>query len=573
MEKSNHFQGLSRRGLILSALASTGAIGKATLGHAASPAGTIFRGPVTKPIVALTFDGGSDSGHCASILNSLKAARIKATFPLTGQFAVAYPALVRRIVEEGHQLVNHSFSHPSFTGVSNATSVLSTTKRTAQLTSTEEAFVNAASVASRPWFRPPYGDYDNGVLTDLGNAGFSKCLLWSIDLLGWNGYSANQIVNRVNANHGNGYIYLMHVGSDSQEGPALPRIISLLQQKGYGFATVTGMLGGTTEPAPSPTPAAFQVNDTVRVTSTLNLRTAPNLGGRIIVELKTNATGTVLAGPVPADGYIWYHLNTSSGVGWAATISLVKVTTAPNPAPTPSGYAPGTKVVVTSSLRLRGTPSTSGTVLVTMPTGTACTVLSGPRWSGGYGWYEVTTPYGRGWAAGEHLARATPNPVPNPTPPPTPGDFTVGDTVRITAALYLRSAPALASIVHLTMPTGTLCTVVGGPSPSNGYTWYQVQTTFGTGWAAGEFLAKSTGTPPAPIPIPGNWPAGTRARVTSELRLRATPSTSGRILTTMPAATIITVISGPTAANGYAWYQVTSSLGSGWAASEYLSRL
>ncbi len=561
---------------MLGAVAAAGAIGTASIGHAADPAVTIFRGPLTKPVVALTFDGGSDSGHCASILNILKDAGIKATFPLTGQFAVSYPALVRRIVDEGHQLVNHSYSHPSFTGVSHSSTVLTTSARAAQLTSTEEAFVNAVGVGSRPWFRPPFGDYDNGVLSDLGNAGFGKCLLWSIDLMGWNGFTANQIVNRVNANHGNGYIYLMHVGSGSQEGPALPRIISLLQQKGYGFATAAAMLGDTTQPTPSPTPAAFQVNDTVRVTSALNLRTAPNLGGRVITTMQSSATGTVLAGPVPADGYIWYQLNTSSGIGWAATISLVKVTATPPPTPpSQSGHPAGTKVVATANLRLRETASSSGRILVTMAAGTACTVTGGPTVANGYTWYKLSTPYGQGWAAGEYLrvTTTTPSPTPAPTPPPTSGAFVVGDTVRVTAGLYLRDAPTLASKVHLTMPTGTLCTIVGGPSPSNGYTWYEVQTSYGTGWAAGEFLAKSGGTAPTPPPSSGGWPAGTRARVTESLRLRATPSTSGRILATIPASTIVTVLSGPTRANGYTWYQVTSSFGAGWAASEYMAKL
>lgn len=580
---------LNRRSFLLGSVALAGGIGSAVLTRAADPAVTIYRGPTTVPIVALTFDGGSNAGHCAMILNTLAQNQIKATFPLTGQFAVSYPALVRRIVDEGHQLVNHSFSHPSFTGVTTSHSVLTTAARVEQLDSTEEAFVNAGGVTTRPWFRPPYGDINAGVLADLGNAGFSNCLMWSIDLLGWNGYTQNQIVNRVNANHGNGYIYLMHVGSDSQEGPALPRIITLLQEKGYGFATVADMLSGNLPPS-TPTPAAFEAGDTVRIVNPLNLRTAPNLGGRVIVTMAQNTTATVASGPVPADGYVWYQLNTQHGIGWAATISLVKVTTPP-PTPAPGGFAAGDTVRVTAGLYLRSAPSLTSSVYVTMPTGTTCTILGGPSPAGGYTWYQVETPYGTGWAAGEFLVKvavpttpeptptepSTPDPTPTEpsTPSPTPGGsgFANGDTIRVTANLFLRSSPSLNGQVRATMPNGTLCTIVGGPSPSSGYTWYEVQSTYGTGWAAGEYMVKSSGTAPTPTPQPGAWPAGTRARVTQNLNLRATASTSGRLLTTMAVGTIVTVLSGPQSANGYTWYQVQSSYGSGWVANQWLVRI
>ncbi len=445
---------------------------------AADPARTVYRGPTDKALVALTFDGGSDRGHSMDILDTLATNGVKATFPLTGQFANANPDVVQRIVREGHQLVNHSYSHPSFTGASTTNTVLTTEARLAQLNDCEAALVNAAGTGGKPWFRPPYGDQNASVLQVLGDAGFTVCLMWSIDLLGWNGLSKAQVISRAMANHGNGYIYLMHVGEGSQEGPALQSIITGLRNFGYGFATVSNLLAGTAEP-PAP---QFVPGDTIRVTSSLNLRVSPTTAARIISTMPTGTTGTVVAGPVAANGYTWYQIETNSGRGWAATIGLAKTST--------------------------------------------------------------------------------------PTPPVGTPAFVPGDTVKVTAGLYLRSGPATASTVYLTMPTGTVCTVLAGPSPANGYTWYQVQTSYGTGWAAGEYLAKTGSTQPTP---PAGWVTGGRVRVTDNLNLRASPSTSGAIRATMRTGTICTIVGGPSFANGYTWYQLESSYGTGWAVKTYLT--
>ena len=415
------FRGMSRRQVISGAAVASIA---ASLGYrsllvgAASPATKIFRGPVDKPVVSLTFDGGSDRGYCGMILDTLANNGIKGTFPMTGEYALANPDLIKRIVDEGHQLVNHTYSHPSFTGVSSGNTALTYSARFQQLESTEETFINAAGVGSRPYFRPPYGDYDNGVLADLGEARFSYCVLWSLDVLGWNGLTQNQIVSRVLNDHGNGYIYLMHVGSESQEGPALQRIIDGLRNRGYGFATVSDLIGGT---APPPA-AAFNVGDTVRVTSGLYLRTSPNFGGTVITTMPTGTICTVLGGPSPADGHSWYQLQTPYGNGWASAVSLVK-TTPPTPPPPPA-FSVGDTVRVKSALYLRTNPNLGSGVITTMPTGTTCTVLAGPSPSGGYNFYQVQSPYGIGWAAGEHMEKTSappPSPTPTPTSTPTPG--------------------------------------------------------------------------------------------------------------------------------------------------------
>ncbi len=76
--------------------------------------GEVTRGNTASMQVALTFDAGADGAPTPAILDALAAAGVKSTFFLTGQFADAYPLTVQRIAAEGHELANHSYTHPQF---------------------------------------------------------------------------------------------------------------------------------------------------------------------------------------------------------------------------------------------------------------------------------------------------------------------------------------------------------------------------------------------------------------------------------------------------------------------------
>src|SRR5680860_1466150 len=132
----------------------------------------------------------------------------------------------------------------------------------------------------------------------------------------WDGRASrgDEVVARVANNHGNGYIYLMHVGAESQEGPGLPRIIDFLRWKGYGFVTVSGLLGAS-EPPP---PAKFRSGAMVRVMDELALRATPSSSAMLVAAMAVGTVGTVLAGPTAGDDFTWYQLETPYGTGWAA---------------------------------------------------------------------------------------------------------------------------------------------------------------------------------------------------------------------------------------------------------------
>jgi peptidoglycan/xylan/chitin deacetylase (PgdA/CDA1 family) len=192
----------------------------------------------TQKVVALTFDAGSDTGYAAQILDTLKRNGIKASFGMTGVWAHDNPALLQRMVAEGHTIINHGSTHASFTGGSTGAAPLSYMARVNELWNTEQMLGQLTSTSSKPFFRPPYGDYNTSVLQDIYSRGYSYNIMWSCDTLGWKGLSQAQIVQRVVANLKPGAIYLLHVGGQSQDGPALQGIVEALRARGYGFATI-----------------------------------------------------------------------------------------------------------------------------------------------------------------------------------------------------------------------------------------------------------------------------------------------------------------------------------------------
>jgi peptidoglycan/xylan/chitin deacetylase (PgdA/CDA1 family) len=197
-----------------------------------APAIQLRKGTNGRKVVALTFDAGSDVGFTAQILDILKAEQIKASFGMTGRWAEQYPDAFRRIVAEGHHLVNHTYGHKSWTGFSSSTAQLNREARVAELDKAEQIFKNLAGVSSKPWFRPPFGDVDNETDKLLGQMGYKYNALWTVDSLGWMGKTATQIVEICRKGFVPGGILLFHVGEQSQDGNALVQMIKEIRAAG-----------------------------------------------------------------------------------------------------------------------------------------------------------------------------------------------------------------------------------------------------------------------------------------------------------------------------------------------------
>jgi peptidoglycan/xylan/chitin deacetylase (PgdA/CDA1 family) len=193
--------------------------------------------------VALTFDAGSDPGFTADILRILRDEGIRSTFGVTGLWAEANRDLLLAIAADGHQIINHTYDHRSFTGASTGDAPLSREERALELSRTETTVYRYTARSTKPYFRPPYGDLDEGVLLDIATEGYDTVVMWTVDTLGWNGAPAAEITQRSLDMAEPGAIYVMHVGSQSQDAAALPHVIAGLRARGYAFLAVDDLLG------------------------------------------------------------------------------------------------------------------------------------------------------------------------------------------------------------------------------------------------------------------------------------------------------------------------------------------
>jgi uncharacterized protein YgiM (DUF1202 family) len=330
--------------------------------------------------------------------------------------------------------------------------------------------------------------------------------------------------------------------------------------------------------APAPAPAKFAIGDAIRITDTMNRRSSPGTGSNVIGQFTAGATGKVLEGPRDASGYTWWRMETTSGTGWGAQNWVEKTSSAPPPSeePTPppatGRFVNGDTVRVTEPLNMRTSASTGAGIIATLPVGTTATVVGGPTTASGYTWWRIQASAGTGWVAENWLTKVssapppseepTPPPSEEPTPPPTTGKFTAGQSVRVTEALNMRSSASTGGSLIATLPAGTTGTVVEGPRTGSGYTWWRIQTSYGTGWVAENWVAAtSTST---------GFRAGDSFRVTETLNMRSGAGTGNSIVATLPAGTTGTITASSRSANGYTWWPVRTSYGSGWVAQDWI---
>jgi peptidoglycan/xylan/chitin deacetylase (PgdA/CDA1 family) len=202
----------------------------------------VSRVPTRRKVVALTFDGGAGSQGAASILATLTRYGVPASFFVTGTFATANSKVTRQMAAVG-PVGNHSWSHKDFTTLSDKTIAR-------ELATTRSTIISATGQDPRPFFRFPYGAYNQACLATVNGQGYGA-VGWTTDSLGWKGTSGGMSVDKVVAivlgARSPGQIVLMHVGANPDDGTtldaaALPRIIEGYVAAGYGFVTLRALL-------------------------------------------------------------------------------------------------------------------------------------------------------------------------------------------------------------------------------------------------------------------------------------------------------------------------------------------
>jgi delta-lactam-biosynthetic de-N-acetylase len=194
----------------------------------------VSRGNTAKHCVALTFDAGEEGQYTPAILDALKAASVRVTFFVTGRFAESYPDLVQRMAAEGHEIANHSWSHPSFLK-------LSPKEVRDQIVKTDAKLTELCGYSPQPYFRFPFGERNEALLEEVKSLGYMS-IYWTYDTRDWELATTPQAIHDGVLSHvANGAIFLMHCGS-RQESVVLPVILKDLKTAGYTIITVSEAL-------------------------------------------------------------------------------------------------------------------------------------------------------------------------------------------------------------------------------------------------------------------------------------------------------------------------------------------
>jgi peptidoglycan/xylan/chitin deacetylase (PgdA/CDA1 family) len=278
--------------LLLSGLRAGAQDSNSTPSPTPSPpkAATYAQVRVDQPYIAMTFDDGPSAENTPRLLEMLKQRNIKATFFLIGQNAAANPDLVRRILADGNEVGNHSWTHPQL-------SKLSDERVTAEITKTQDA-IKDASGYSPTLLRPPYGAITPRQREWIENQFGLNVILWSVDPFDWKRPGASVITQRILSQARPGSIILSH-DIHKQTIDAMPATLDGLIAKGYKFATVSQLIAMN-----KPKPPSSQAAEDERPRPTKNRKNVPvSAQAESAQTPKSENASESGATPTPAGGH------------------------------------------------------------------------------------------------------------------------------------------------------------------------------------------------------------------------------------------------------------------------------
>lgn len=192
----------------------------------------IFLGDTTKKELFLTFDNGYENGYTVKILDVLKEHKVPAIFFVTGHYAKKETDLIKRMVDEGHLIGNHSWSHPDM-------SQISSEQIKTELEKVHTAVTQATNQKQMKYLRPPRGIFSDRVLEESKALGYTS-VFWSIAYKDWDTneqrgwqYAYDQVMKQI---HPGAVILLHSVSKDNAE--ALAQVITAAKEQGYEFKSL-----------------------------------------------------------------------------------------------------------------------------------------------------------------------------------------------------------------------------------------------------------------------------------------------------------------------------------------------
>ncbi|HHX28508.1 MAG: polysaccharide deacetylase family protein [Bacillota bacterium] len=201
-----------------------------------------YKGP--EKIVALTFDDGPDEVYTPQVLDILREKGVRATFFLLGSRIDENPEVAKRILDEGHSIGNHTYSHPKL--------VAASPELPQELEKCREAMARLG-IGDNGFFRPPYGAAEPSLVEQARDLGY-RVAMWSIDSLDWRGLSRAEVMRNIKGYVEPGSVILQHSAGGPGEDLsgsvlAVGDIIDLLTGQGYRFVTLPEMF-----PSPEKSP-------------------------------------------------------------------------------------------------------------------------------------------------------------------------------------------------------------------------------------------------------------------------------------------------------------------------------
>ena len=203
---------------------------------------------VTSPYIAMTFDDGPSKTLTPKLLDILKERNMHVTFFVVGENAKDHPEILKRAIDEGHEIGNHSWSHPNFAKMSDE-AVKS------ELSRTKDAIM--AGTGGKPviLMRPPYGSFTKDQRRWFHDELGYTTILWDVDPLDWKRPGPAVVESRILEGTHNGSIILSH---DIHPGTveAMPDTFDKLLAKGFKFVTVSELIAMNQPEPPKPARSA-----------------------------------------------------------------------------------------------------------------------------------------------------------------------------------------------------------------------------------------------------------------------------------------------------------------------------
>ena len=193
----------------------------------------VYLGETSKKVIYLTFDAGYENGNTAKILDTLKAHNVPATFFLVGNYIEKNADLVRRMVEEGHIVGNHTMHHPDMSKISEKDAFEK------ELKDLEELFHRTTGKDLPKYYRPPQGIYSEENLRLAKELGY-RTVFWSLAYADWNNDAqptAQQAFDKLIPRIHNGAVVLLHSTSKTN-GEILDELLTKWEDMGYTFGNL-----------------------------------------------------------------------------------------------------------------------------------------------------------------------------------------------------------------------------------------------------------------------------------------------------------------------------------------------